>query len=265
MTPGEMNIEPNVPVIYAGRHFDQISGDNIVSDRDAIPLILGDFLISAPFLTILDILSFPFELLTYENWDLPMLVVIPDGFDSESIIEVLGSVVLGKLEFFDKVCVHDAGIWNSLKFRYSWSESQRFIADPSDFDTIIKYSHNLVNEEGLPDPWFSGDLYESIDYWVRRGEALASRTPHKAICSVHHDLRFNKAMHRVQANSLRETVRRIRDEIPGKYKIDVLEIGTGIGRWASEFSPRHDCRSKKRLPLVSFRLNNLRLGARIPG
>ena len=76
------------PVIYAGRFVDEIpdadvAGDCIVLDKqDALPHKLAGVLERANALVLLDLLSFPLEAMTDDHWDLPIVVVIPSGFDS---------------------------------------------------------------------------------------------------------------------------------------------------------------------------------------
>ena len=92
---------------------------------------------------------------------------------------------------------------------------------------------------GAPRPFGDGD-YEADRYWTERGDALAGGAPHRAVCSVNHGPRFNKAIHRVQAAALRPQFAAARGTQAEEVPFDVLEVGAGIGRWAASFDLGQD-------------------------
>src|SRR3712207_6304889 len=78
------------PVIYAGRFVDRIedtvvpNGCIVLGEQDAVPCKLTEVLDRANTLALLDLPSFPFEAMTEEHWDIPMVVALPSGSDPRS-------------------------------------------------------------------------------------------------------------------------------------------------------------------------------------
>jgi len=64
---------------------------------------------------------------------------------------------------------------------------------------------------------------------------LATSVSQRAVHCVNHDLSFNKALHRVQAAALEPRFAAAREERDDGVLLDVLDVGTGVGRWASSF------------------------------
>lgn len=234
------------PVFYAGRFADRARDAGLPEDRpvldewDVIPSQLAAAVEEATVLVILDPLSFPFEVLDKDQWDVPLVLLLPTEFEAGVLDDMFGVPVFERLGFFDRVATGDAELWESLSRKYRWTESQRIeleSADPE--DAAVELQARLEREDSLP-TLFGGDRYEALRYWKERGDALASSAPHRAICSVHHDLGFNKAMHRKQAAALEPQFAAARGGRAEDVPFDVLEVGAGIGRWAVDFDPLGD-------------------------
>ncbi len=59
-----------------------------------------------------------------DRWDGPMVVVLPPGFDAESLSTAFGPALFERLGFFDRIVVPDPALWKELRRRYCWAESQ---------------------------------------------------------------------------------------------------------------------------------------------
>ncbi len=234
------------PVFYAGRYADRAGQaglselNTVLGEWDVMPSALAGTLNEATVLVILDLLSFPFEALDGNQWDIPLVVLLPTEFGPDVLDGMFGSPLFGRLGFFDRIATTDAGLWDHLSRKYRWTMSQRIeleAAEPA--EAALEIQVRLEKEDDLP-TLFGGEGYEAVRYWKERGDALARTAPYRAICGVHHDLGFNKAMHRRQAAALEPqfaVARGVRaDDVP----FDVLEVGAGVGRWAASFDPGSD-------------------------
>src|SRR5215207_8888660 len=114
---------------------------------------------------------------------------------------------------------------------------------PSDFDaksltTIFNFA--LFERLGFFDHIAIADpaLWEELRRkycWGEGQRMLTSSVSQRAVHCVNHDLSFNKALHRVQAAALEPRFAAAREERDDRVLLDVLEVGTGVGRWASSF------------------------------
>ncbi len=229
------------PVFYAGRFLNEVADAGLpedyalLGDWDVLPLQLSAALERANVLVVLDMLSFPFESLTGTLRDVPLILVLPAGFDTETLEAVFGRPAFGRLDFFDRVATPEAGVWEGLREGYGWRSNQRLeIGENRPGQVALEVSAKLEAEDALPTSFGEGD-YEADQYWTERGDTLAGTVPHRAICSVRHGLRFNKAMHRVQAAILRPQFAAVRGTQHPDVPFDVLEVGVGVGRWAASF------------------------------
>jgi ubiquinone/menaquinone biosynthesis C-methylase UbiE len=232
---------PEHPVFYAGRFSEQVTdaglpGDQtVLSDWDVLPSQLSSALERASVLVVLDMLSFPFESLTSDLQDVPLILLLPAGFDANFLTTVFGRAALSKLGFFDRIAAADDDVWAELRQRYGLTEGQRLdIDEDSPGRATAETWAALEAESALHAPLGEGD-YEADRYWTARGDALAGGAPHRAICSVNHSSRFNKAIHRVQAKALGSQFAAARGTQADEIPFDVLEVGVGIGRWAASF------------------------------
>ena len=100
-------------VVYAGRFSDRVAArvaeagvrDDylVLGEWEMIASQLADTTERAATLFILDLFSFPFEAMTGEQWDVPLVLALPPGFDAEFLEKVFGAPVFGRLGFFDRV------------------------------------------------------------------------------------------------------------------------------------------------------------------
>src|SRR5215212_2708841 len=232
---------PEHPVFYAGRFSEEVAdaglpGDHtVLSDWDVLPAQLSAALERASVLVVLDMLSFPFESLTDDLQDVPLILLLPAALDATFLATVFGKAAFSRLGFFDRIAAADDDLWAELRRKYGLTEGQRVeIEDGRLEHAASEISAALEAESALLAP-FGEDDYEADRYWTERGDALAGDAPHRAICSVHHGPRFNKAIHRVQAAALRPQFAAARGTQAGEVPFDVLEVGVGVGRWAASF------------------------------
>jgi ubiquinone/menaquinone biosynthesis C-methylase UbiE len=231
------------PVFYAGRFSEEVTdaglpGDHtVLSDWDVLPPQLSSALQRASILVVLDMFSFPFESLTGDLLDVPLILLLPEGFDANFLATVFGKPAFSKLGFFDRVAVADDDLWDELRRRYGFSQGQRVeVEDGHPEHAAAEIGDALEAESALHAPFGDGH-YEAGRYWSERGDALAGNAPHRAICSVKHSPKFNKAIHRVQEKALSPQFAAARGTQAAEVPFDVLEIGAGVGRWAASFDP----------------------------
>jgi SAM-dependent methyltransferase len=233
----------DLPVFYAGRFFDRVAdagllGDYaVLSDWDVLPPQLSAALERASVVVVLDMFSFPFESLSGDLQDVPLILLLPPQLDAGFLTTVFGQAAFARLGFFDRIAVGNTGLWKKLRRRYNWTEGQRVeVEDDRPEHAAAEISAALEAESALRAPFGDGD-YEADRYWTERGDALAGGAPHRAVCSVNHGPRFNKAIHRVQAAALLPQFAAARGTQAEEVPFDVLEVGVGVGRWAASFDP----------------------------
>ena len=78
------------------------------------------------------------------------------------------------------------------------------------------------------------DQGEAARYWRER--TLATSVPHRAGRRPDYAPRLKKASHRVQAAALEPRFAALHQKRAAKVALDVLEVGTGAGRWAASFN-----------------------------
>ncbi len=240
---GTPTSKADLPVFYAGKYFDRVAdagllGDYaVLSDWDVLPSQLSVALERASVLVVLDMFSFPFESLSGDLQDVPLVLLLPAQLDAGFLTTVFGRAAFARLGFFDRIAVGNTGLWEKLRRRYDWTEGQRVeVGDDRPEHAAAGISAALESESTLLTPLREGD-YEADRYWTERGDALAGGAPHRAVCSVNHGPRFNKAIHRVQASALRPQFAAARGTQAEEVPFDVLEVGVGVGRWAASFDP----------------------------
>ena len=220
----EISARPDVdrrPVIYAGRFVDRVVAADlpesciVLGEQDSPLHVLADALDRANTLVILDLPSFPLDVMTGDHWDVPMVVVLPSGFDTDSLSTTVGPRLLERLGFFDRFVVPDPDLWKELRRGYCWAESQRVPVMSNDLNEVTAKLHTLLEAESespaVPVP--DHDRY-------RRD-----------------NLHYNKALHRVQAAALGPRLADPPEKRNVEAPLDVLEVGVGVGRWASSFDP----------------------------
>ncbi len=205
------------PVIYAGRFVDQTAGADlpdgciVLGEQDIPPHKLTQVLNHANALVFLDPLSFPFEAMTDDHWDLPMVVVLPSGSDMESLTATLGPALFERLGFFDRIVARPCALWEELRRKYHWAESQRVPVVTNHPTEATKAVRALLEAESTP--------------------PITSKAE-----GINRDPYFNKALHQVQAATLEPRFSAACGEKHDtEGPLDVLEVGAGVGRWASSF------------------------------
>jgi SAM-dependent methyltransferase len=224
------------PVVYAGRLADRVGaglpGDcPVLGEWDVLPARLADAMEDATDLVVLDLFSFPFEAMSREQWDVPLIPVLPSGLDAGFLAAVFGEPLFGRLGFFDRVATGDSVLWDELRRRYRWTESQRISLESQRPEAAAAEIHALLGTERA-DLEHNGH-YEAYRYWSERGDALARSAPQRAIRTGRHGP--EKAVHRVQAAALEPQFAAARGNRAADVPFDVLEVGVGVGRWAASF------------------------------
>jgi ubiquinone/menaquinone biosynthesis C-methylase UbiE len=121
-------------------------------------------------------------------------------------------VLLARLGYFDRIVVSDSALWNELRRRYRWAESQRVSVTSDDPD----------------------DLARAICTLLATGSTSASAP---GADGIDPGARSNKALHRVQAAALEPRFAAAREQRDTTAPLEVLEVGAGEGLWASSFDP----------------------------
>jgi SAM-dependent methyltransferase len=215
------------PGIYAGRFIDQVADVKLPSHysirgESDVPSRLSAVVDEATTLIVLDPHSFPFEAMTEDRWDVPLVVVLPSGLDAESLTATFGATLFERLVFFDRIATPDSDVWKGLRQRYWWAESQRIRIETDDPGEVAATL---------------GALFEAEQYWKGGADTPPRPLPHRTIGYSPRDPRSNKAVHRVQAEVLRPRFVAAREERADDVPLDVLEVGTGVGCWAASFDP----------------------------
>jgi SAM-dependent methyltransferase len=231
------------PVVYAGRFVDRVRGvdlprdGHVIGDWEVLPSQLASVLEEATTLVLLDLFSFPFEAMTEDHWDIPLIVILPSGFDAEFLDAVFGRPLFEHLGFFDRIAVGDPVVWEKLHVRYRWVESQRIEIESTRPEEAAAAACARLERETAAPPCFDGERHEAARYWKECGDELAASVLHRTVCGAHHDPAFGKAVHRVQVAALDSQFAAARGDRVAETPFDVLEVGAGIGRWAARFGP----------------------------
>jgi SAM-dependent methyltransferase len=178
--------------------------------REALSEDLTRILNHANTLVLLDLPSFPFEAMADECWDVPMVVVLPPGSEAGSLIADFGPGLFERLGFFDRILATDFGLWQELRRKYSWAESQ-LVTVPGNHPSEAVEMVSTLLEVG---PTFPSTLEAN---------------------GIYHDRCSDKALRRVQAAALESRFTAARTERDTKVPLDVLNVGAGAGCWASSF------------------------------
>lgn len=199
------------PAFYAGRFFDRVrylpGEHDVLSDWDVLPARLPAALARTSTLAVLDLFSFPFESIKGDLDDVPLILVLPPGFDAEFLTTVFGAPAFKRLGFFDRVATGDDALWGKLRQRYGWAEGQRL---PIGDDRPEAAAEEL-------------------------GALLEAESAAPALGGARRDLRYENAVHRVQAAALEPQFVAARGNDAESVPFDVLEVGTEVGRWAAGF------------------------------
>jgi hypothetical protein len=198
------------PVVYAGRFADRISGPGlpgdcaVLSEWDVLPARLAAFLEGATALIIADVFSFPYEAMTLEQWDVPLIVVLPTGYDADFLETVFGAPLFERLTFFDRVAApENSSVLGKLRRRYRWAESQHVRVRGEDPEEAVAEVCGLLG-----------------------AEAAVPQSAH-----------LNKGAHLAQKAVLGPQFEAARGERASDVPFEVLEVGSGTGRWVPSFDP----------------------------
>ena len=182
----------------------------MLGDREVLSHNLTRVLNRANTLVLLDLPSFPFEAMADDHWDVPIVVVLPSGSEAQSLIATFGPRLFDRLGFFDRIIATDSGLWQELRRKYSWAESQRVPVAGNHISEAVKTTCTLLEAKS------------------------AFPTTLEANC-VDRDQCFNKTLHRVQAAALEPRFAAIQLKRDIEVPLEVLNVGAGVGRWASSF------------------------------
>jgi len=204
-------------VIYAGRFADQVADADlpenciVLGEREAPSCKLTRALDRANMLIFMDLPSFSTETMISDHWDVPIFVVIPSDFTAESLAATCGPELFEQLGFFDRIVTQNSALWEVLRQKYHWAESQR------------------IPVAGNPASEVTGTV-----------QALMKARPSSPVPEengIDPDSYLTKALHRVQAAVIEPRFAAAQEKRDTKVPFDVLEVGSGVGRWASSFHP----------------------------
>jgi SAM-dependent methyltransferase len=230
------------PVIYAGRFFDRVTDVKLPSHYR----ICGEESASSDFpaavdgattLVVLDLHSFPFKGMSEDRWNIPLVVVLPPGCDAEYVTATFGTVLLERLEFFDRIVTPDQDVWKGLRQRYCLAESQRIVIETDDPGRVVTGLCALFEAEFATLSISDGRWHKTDRYSMESAHGPTDSSAHPAIGRLPRDLRSAKAVHHAQAGVLRPRFVAARGGRADDELLDVLEVGTGVGRWAASFDP----------------------------
>lgn len=202
------------PVLYAGQLADRLAaagppgGFVVLDDWEVLPTRLAATVQGAPALVVLDLFSFPFEAMTGPLRDVPLVVVVPPGFDQAFLSAVFGEPVFARLGPFDRLVAAEAATLDALGEEYRLSRGQ------------------LVRLEG---DWPRGAADEVAGLLDAEGGARAARRGTGPA--------VGKAAHRAQRAALGPQFAAARGGRADDVPFRVLEVGSGEGRWAAGFDP----------------------------
>lgn len=229
-------------VLYAGRWADRVTTSNlpkgceVLTDWDVLPSQLALALEGADTLVVSDPFSFPFEAMTWEQWDVPLVVVLPSGFDAAFLEAVFGAPVFERLGFFDRVATADTALWEKLRARYGWPGMKRVgISGVISEEAAVEVCAALAAENSTP--VHPPERYEAIPYWREVGGALAEAAPLRTVQVSPRGVALDKATDRAQAAAFLPQIAAARGGRTEDTPFRVLEVGAGLGRWASRFDP----------------------------
>lgn len=139
-------------LVYAGRFVDRLpdevaDGSCILSDWDVLPKKVARALEHADALLLMDPLSFPFEALIDDHWNLPITVVLPGEFDARALVTIFGSVLFEHLGPFDYIATSDAALWETLSSRYGWAENQRLPVEANRLGKVLDEVRSLLKAQ----------------------------------------------------------------------------------------------------------------------
>jgi SAM-dependent methyltransferase len=230
------------PVIYAGRFFDRIADVKLPSHYS----IYGEESASSQFpaavdgataLVVLDLHSFPFKGMSEDWWNIPLVVVLPPGCDAAYVTATFGTVLLERLEFFDRIVTPDQDVWKDLHQRYCLAEYQRIAIETDDPGEVVTRLCAMFEAESATLSSSGGSRHGTDQYSKAGARGPTDSAAHLAIGRLPRDSRSAKTVHRAQAGVLRPRFVAARGGRADDDPLDVLEVGTGIGRWAASFDP----------------------------
>lgn len=190
-----------VPMVYAGRFANEVSeslpDSEVLDEWEVLPHQLAGATREASSLVVFDPLSFPFEAMTNEQWHIPLLVIPPPEFDAETLITIFGSNLFEHLGPFDRIATADQKLWDTLRRKYSWANSQR-----------IRLSSGIPAKAAAE----LRGLFDNLFGYSRR----------------------EKAAHRIEAGALTPQIDALR-QTHADAPLHVLEVGSGNGNWPTSF------------------------------
>jgi hypothetical protein len=137
-------------VLYTGRRLDlEIPATALALNAwEVLPVALGPVLDAAARLTVADPMSFPFDTLREADRDIPLAVMIPGGWDADTLALLFGNVLFDHLTPFDRLLDLDEESWSALRDRYSWPVRMR--GDRPEADRARKAAYRAVRAVVLP-------------------------------------------------------------------------------------------------------------------
>jgi SAM-dependent methyltransferase len=225
------------PVIYAGRFVDRIAKDVdlpedyvVLGEQDRRRHELTRALNHANALILLDLPSFPLEVMTGGHWSIPIIIALPSGSDAGSLAAAFGTALFERLGLFDRIATSNHTLWEELRRKYRWAESQRIPVASSDPSEVT----GAIRTELEAEPTYPTTLGHNRREHAHTPSASVSS---QEIGGIGDELGFNKAVHRTQATALEPWFTTASKENAVRAPLHALEVGAGAGLWASSFDP----------------------------
>ena len=197
-------------VVYGGRRHAELKSST-TSSWDVLPQQLHALLEDAEELILVDPLSFPYESLNREGWDIPMTVAVPADIDIEAFSDLLAEPLVSKLTVLDQF-IADEKTWNELRGRLPLSPIQ------------------WVPMAGLPINDVIERLLATRPAWNRIARTVVRTKDPRTFWAIRS--REVKAQIRVISTHLSAALRRFVAHHPRDCETTVAIVGGGPGRWS---------------------------------
>lgn len=198
-------------VVWSGRHENALTGG--LDDWNTSRAGLHQDLARAGELVVLDALSFPWQVLRQPERAIPLVVVLPDDLDADTVSKLLGRVLFSHLTPFDRVLCRHPEVRRDLQARWH-------------VPPVVWWTAHAETET---DPWWVGPLAEHfqqdlVEVTSDIGRFLCARDD-----LVSHHLETYGAHQRATLEALLEVVQE------GDH---VIDVGAHVGTFAVPLGAR---------------------------
>jgi SAM-dependent methyltransferase len=182
-------------------------------------------------LVLLEPSGFPVESLREADWEIPVVVSLPQGRGAATLPKALDERLLDRLTFFDRIATDDDALWTLLRGRFGWGQCQRI--DSSDQAEIVRAVVTAHSLDALDKTDPGGSAPELVSDRRSRREELAGWLPHRLAEGTQLPRREHKTVHLAQARALQPVLGAAHELITREGRLRMLEVGSGVGQRAS--------------------------------